>query len=133
MRGSNHKRARFGFLIALGLALLSGCASVKIQKIDASGNASGPEGMRFYLPRPYVSVYEPFIVSAKSYLVRGQLSGDGNYVLINDTPPELKDLLTSGSGNAQLLSNRVTSSEAHVHRRCEFHALRRRRIVHHRA
>lgn len=38
------------------LVAVVGCASVSVRKIDPEGTASGPDGVRFYRPRPYVSV-----------------------------------------------------------------------------
>lgn len=66
------------------LALLAGltaCAKVTIMKV---GDPTGPEGLRFYMPRPYVFVHEPFVVSSEAFIVNGQMSVDGQYVLITD-------------------------------------------------
>lgn len=84
------------FLVAL-TAAISGCASVKVSKLDAnSAKVPGAaEGIRFYLPRPYVSVFEPFIIASESYLTRGELSLDGNYVLLTQVPPGL-DAIVNG-------------------------------------
>lgn len=77
-------------MVTAALAL-GGCAAVKVQKLDADGKvvAGAAEGLRFYLPRPYVSVFEPFIVSSKVHLVEGELSADQQFVLITKLPPGL--------------------------------------------
>lgn len=78
---------RLGFLARLAPIILllfaASCATVKIRKIGKDGEVVGPEGMRFYMPRPYVAVNEPFIVSGEAYLVGGEITPDGKYVLIN--------------------------------------------------
>ena len=77
-------------LISTTLLFAAGCASVKIQKLNADGTAVvGPEGMRFYMPRPYVSVFEPFVVDSKAYLVAGRLTSDRQFVWISSVPTEL--------------------------------------------
>lgn len=81
-------------LVLAGLA--AGCASVSVLKLDAvTGKvAEGtPEGLRFYLPRPYVSVFEPFIIASEVYLATGEVSPDGNYVLLTQVPPGLDKLV----------------------------------------
>lgn len=60
---------------------LAGCAQVHIKK---SSNAPGEEGLPFYLPRPYVQVYEPFVIQSEVNIVSGSLSTDGQYVLIDN-------------------------------------------------
>lgn len=71
---------------------LAGCASVRVNKIDrATGkvDTEAPEGLRFYLPRPYLSVFEPFIVASDVFLAKGEMSADGNYVLLSQLPARL--------------------------------------------
>jgi hypothetical protein len=65
---------------ALALAL-SGCASVHIVKVTGDPQ---PEGIPFYLPRPYVQVFEPFVIGSQAWLVSGDVSPDGQYLLIDD-------------------------------------------------
>ena len=62
------------------VALGPGCASVKIMKVKSDD----AEGIPFYLPRPYVTVFEPFVIGSSAYLVGGQLSPDGQYLLIDN-------------------------------------------------
>ena len=38
-------------------ALVGGCANIKVVALDANGNqAGGAEGLRYYLPKPYLLV-----------------------------------------------------------------------------
>jgi len=77
------------FVPIVPLLFVASCAKVEIRKIGDDGEVVGPEGMRFYMPRPYVAVNEPFIVSGQAYLVGGEITPDGKYVLISDV--ELTD------------------------------------------
>ena len=96
------------------MGLSAGCSSVKVLKV---GEGPQPEGIPFYLPRPYVQVFEPFVIGSKAYLVSGRVSDDGKYLLIDnvndkekldglfrselgrDAPPQipLKQILPAGS------------------------------------
>jgi hypothetical protein len=83
-------------------AMLAGCASVAVHRIDPkTGNpeAGTAEGLRFYLPRPYVSVFEPFVIASDAYLAKGEISPDGNYVLLTQVPPALNDIVNGGLQN----------------------------------
>lgn len=95
-------------LLAVAATFAVACAGVEIKRIDATGQASGPDGMRYYMPRPYVSVNEPFVVWAKTYAVRGELTVDGNYVSISDIPTELASLVKAQTaGTNQVLASSV--------------------------
>lgn len=96
------------------IGLVVGCSSVKVLKV---GEGPQPEGIPFYMPRPYVQVFEPFVIGSKAYLVSGRVSDDGKYLLIDnvddrakldglfrsnvgqDAPPQvpLKQILPAGS------------------------------------
>jgi hypothetical protein len=94
---------RFHQLLALlaTAALLAGCASVKVHKVDrATGQvvANSAEGLRFYLPRPYISVFEPFIVASEVYLARGEMSPDSSHVLLTEVPRGLAEIVAQGGG-----------------------------------
>lgn len=81
--------------LLVGLTL-AGCASVSVFKIDTKTGkvAEGtPEGLRYYLPRPYVSVFEPFIVSSEVYVADGEMSPDSKYLLLTQVPAGLKDIV----------------------------------------
>lgn len=84
-------------------ALLTGCAQVLVQKVDrATGQVvpNSAEGLRFYLPRPYVSVFEPFIVASEVYLARGEMSPDSTHVLLTQVPPGMAEIVAQGAGPA---------------------------------
>lgn len=68
--------------VCCALIVLAGCASVKVIKVNEG--QPQPEGIPFYLPRPYVQVYEPFVISSKVFLSVGQLTPDGQYLLIDN-------------------------------------------------
>ena len=61
-------RCRRPLALLAAALLLAGCAQVLVNKVDrATGQVvpNSAEGLRFYLPRPYVSVFEPFIVASE--------------------------------------------------------------------
>lgn len=64
------------------IAATSGCASVHVYKVVEGKDQ--PEGIPFYLPRPYVQVYEPFVVASDVFLAAGQVSPDGKYLYIDN-------------------------------------------------
>lgn len=117
MQITTSRAARAALCIA-SIAIHGGCASVSVHKVDPKTGAivqGAAEGLRFYLPRPYVSVFEPFIVSSDVYLARGELSPDGNYVLLTEVPtglgaivnPGLKDNKPQGMGDLAIDAGRV--------------------------
>lgn len=92
MKTCRHSHRLAAPLALLAATLLAGCSSVAIYKVDpATGKLveGAAEGARYYLPRPYVSVFEPFIVASEVYIARGQLTPDGNYVLLTQVPAGL--------------------------------------------
>src|ERR1041385_4217845 len=90
------------FAFTLGACLLCSCASVKIEKVTEDGKGvEGPSGLRYYLPRPYVSVYEPFVLTAEPYLVNGRVTADGKYVWIEDWPDALKSIVPTRSDRSK--------------------------------
>lgn len=78
--------------LLLATLLIQGCASVTVQKYTDSQTK---EGLPFYLPRPYVSIFEPFVVASKVFLVSGQVSPDGLYILIDNSTDNLSGYLHS--------------------------------------
>lgn len=66
---------------AVIFGVLAGCSSVRVLKVSGTPE---PEGIPFYLPRPYVQVFEPFVIGSTAYLVSGKLSPDGQYLLIDN-------------------------------------------------
>lgn len=95
--------------IVLCMAMLAalvpaGCADVTVRKVptptqyvhwtdDMQRDADNIEGIRFYLPRPFVNVFESFPVRTDIYLASGVVSPDGKYVIISQVRGE------SGLGN----------------------------------
>jgi hypothetical protein len=101
-------RHRLNACVGLLTLVCSSCASVHVQKLDPNTGlpvTNAPEGVRYYMTRPYVSVYEPFIISSKVYLAAGQLSPDGNYVLLTDIPADLASIV-----NPALAAGKQTST-----------------------
>lgn len=98
------KRPTALYLLAalIPIGLVTACSSVRILKVNG---APEPEGIPFYLPRPYVQVFEPFVIGSTAYLVSGKLSPDGQYLLIdNVTDSEL----LGGLFKSDLTSERST-------------------------
>lgn len=109
MQGSV-KMSRMTSLV-VGLAVAgAGCAGVSVRKIDADGRASGPDGLRFYMPRPYVAVHEPFIVASEAYLVSGVMSADATHVLITNADDDLGGRFKSLAGLPAVAAARVHAS-----------------------
>lgn len=79
------RAAPMALLAAVGLS--AGCSSVKVLKV---GDGAQPEGIPFYMPRPYVQVFEPFVIGSKAYLVSGRVSDDGKYLLIDNVSDQGK-------------------------------------------
>lgn len=69
------------YLSILFALTFAGCAQVHVKR---TSGAADEEGMPYYLPRPYVQVYEPFVVGAEVTVVSGTLSTDGQYLLIDN-------------------------------------------------
>ncbi|MCP4249258.1 MAG: hypothetical protein GY778_19620 [bacterium] len=112
------RRARFFFggmlvvgagavALAVGVAVV-GCASVTVRKVptptqyvhwtdDMQRKADKMEGLRFYLPRPFLSVFESFPVRTDIYLANGVVSPDGKYVIVTS--------VTGESGLSRFIAN----------------------------
>jgi len=89
--------------IATATALAAGCARVTVRKVptptqyshqgvsswthDLQLKADAMEGVRFYLPRPFVSVFESFPIATDLYLAKGRVSADNKYVVIDSITP----------------------------------------------
>lgn len=89
--------------IATATALAAGCARVTVRKVptptqyshqgvsswthDMQVKADAMEGLRFYLPRPFVSVFESFPIATDLYLAKGRVSADNKYVVIDSITP----------------------------------------------
>ncbi len=77
------------------ILMLTSCASVDIQKVptpthysrwtdEMQKKADSIKGIRYYLPRPYVNVFESFPVHSEVYIANGVISTDGQYVVIRE-------------------------------------------------
>ena len=101
--------SRLAFPAIVTALLLTGCASVHVRKLDASGQVieTSADGLRFYLPRPYVSVFEPFIVASEAFLGSGEVSPDGHYVLITHMPEGLGRVWAAGAGGKSMGPMRI--------------------------
>lgn len=92
--GSSRSRILTCFGTLAGLTLsLAGCADVSVNKIptptqyvvwtdEMQREADSMEGFRYYLPRPFLNVFESFPVRADIYIADGIVSPDGKYVII---------------------------------------------------
>ena len=83
-------------LAAASILVFAGCASVKVYKVnvDAQGREmvdKSVEGIPYYMPRPWVEVYEPFVVDTSPYFVTAQLTPDGKYLRLASLPAGLND------------------------------------------
>jgi hypothetical protein len=58
----------------------TGCAQVKVLKANT---VQDQEGIPFYLPRPYVQVFEPFVINSQAELAAGVVSPDEKFLLID--------------------------------------------------
>jgi hypothetical protein len=65
------------------------------------------EGIRFYLPRPFVNVFESFPIRTDIYLANGVVSPDGQYVIITSVTTE------SGLGQYMAGAERRVEIPAH--------------------
>lgn len=81
------------FASAACVLVLAGCANVKVTKVNDPANQ--PEGLPFYLPRPYVQVYEPFVIASEVFLASGQLADDGKYLMLDKVGDKLKGILAT--------------------------------------
>ncbi|MFO0931209.1 MAG: hypothetical protein U1E39_00720 [Planctomycetota bacterium] len=90
---------RFVMASVLASAILGsvGCTDVQVKKIrtptqydvwtdDDQRREDAKEGFRFYMQRPFLTVYQPFPVHARSYLVGGRISMDGRFVVLDGIP-----------------------------------------------
>jgi len=88
-----------GVGLALGVLVLASCASVTVRKVpvptqymqwtdEMQRRADAMEGLRFYLPRPFVNVFESFPVRTDVFLARGEVSADGKYVVLSEVERE---------------------------------------------
>lgn len=92
------------------LFLVSGCAKVNVKKVS---DLNGPEGLRYYMPRPYVMVHEPFVVASQAFVVDGEMSTDGQYLLISNwTADESLSKVLKGVRNRKILASTVVVAQS---------------------
>lgn len=86
---------------AVSMLICLGCASVRVEKV---GDPDGQPGVRFYRPRPYVAVFEPFIVGSEVHIAQGRLSSDGSWVVLTGLAEDedLGGRLLSRAGDGSL-------------------------------
>lgn len=96
-----------------GVALAVGCARVDVRKVPARSDyrewddgkqaaADSIKGIRYYMPRPYLSVSTPFVVAGGDFLVSGEVGQDGALVQIDakSLPPHLAKQFSVVGGSA---------------------------------
>ncbi len=80
-------------------ALITGCAKVRVQKIPTptqyvewtdkmQRKADKMKGIRFYLPRPFINVFESFPIRTDIYIADGVVSPEGDFVIIKKVKSE---------------------------------------------
>jgi len=79
--------------------LLAGCATVTVRKVPAPSQymewtdemqrrADEMQGIRYYMPRPFINVFESFPIRTDIYLAQGVVSPDGKYISLTSVVPE---------------------------------------------
>lgn len=116
--------SRLVCVIALLLLVLAavGCASVTVRKVPTptqyiewtdsmQRRADRMEGLRYYLPRPFLNVFESFPVRTDIYLANGVITPDNQGVLIRDLRPDssLSDFFASGTNQVTVPKTVIAS------------------------
>jgi len=120
MRRIDTRFIRRAWIIAL-IAVAAGCADVTVRKVptptqyvhwtdDMQRSADGIEGIRFYLPRPFINVFESFPVRTDIYIATGVVSPDGKYVIITQMRGEstLSNYIASPNGQMAIPMSQVS-------------------------
>ena len=108
-RTKSIKKIALTGILLIGMAsIITGCAGLnktklgtnyKVKKVPTVAHytewsdkmqkkADKMEGIRYYLPRPFVNVYESFPIKTDIYIAEGMVSDDGEHVLIQSITPE---------------------------------------------
>ncbi len=85
--------------VSAALVIVSGCAKVSVRKVPTPSQyiewtdsmqrqADRMEGIRYYLPRPFLNVIESFPVRTDIYLANGVMTPDNQGVILRDVRPE---------------------------------------------
>ncbi|MDB5332119.1 MAG: hypothetical protein JWP03_3270 [Phycisphaerales bacterium] len=80
------------------LLTLCGCATVVVRKVpaateyvhwtdDMQREADSIHGIRFYLPRPFLNVFESFPIRTDIYFAQGVVSPDGKFIRLTSITP----------------------------------------------
>jgi len=114
-------RIAFWTSLAIGACVLTSCANVKVRKVptptqysvwtdEMQRKADSMEGFRFYLPRPFLNVFESFPVRTDIYIADGHVSPDGKYVIIESVRKEsgLNDYLAGVKKDTVIPSDSLT-------------------------
>lgn len=94
-----HQLKMIAVIFLTSTIILSGCARVDVQKVptitqyvhwtdDMQKKADRIKGIRFYLPRPFINVFESFPIRTDIYIAKGKVSPDGKYVIIREVRAE---------------------------------------------
>lgn len=88
---------------SLAILALLGCARVDVRKVPVRANyqtwgdshqreADAIPGIRYYLPRPYMSVDKPFTVAGGDFIIAGSVDSAGNAITVQpcSLPPYLR-------------------------------------------
>lgn len=100
---------RIALFLAVSTVLSAqvGCASVTVRRVGGPADDNS-EGVRFYRPRPYIAVHEPFVVAAETFVASGILSDDGKYVVLTAVPAGLRERTAlHPDGNVRIPAARV--------------------------
>lgn len=103
-----------GFVVSCAaLASLAGCASVDVTRIS-DANRDTAKGFRYYMPRPYLVVKQPFTVAGQEYLALGTLNGDNSVEIAPASlPASVRDAMGhSGPGVIRIDRTRIAASDA---------------------
>lgn len=99
--------SRLLWLTLSWVVCLAACSAVDVRKVptptqyvvwtdEMQQQADSITGFRFYLPRPFINVFESFPVRTDIYLAQGRLSDDGKSVRIDEVIA-LEDLATASA------------------------------------
>lgn len=103
-----------GFVVSCAaLASLAGCASVDVTRISDT-NRNTAKGFRYYMPRPYLVVKQPFTVAGQEYITQGTLNPD-NSVAIDPgaLPAFVRDAMGhTGTEVIRIDRTRIAASQA---------------------
>ncbi len=82
------------WIVFLTAMLILGCAKVTVRKVPSKTQyqtwtdkeqrkVDKMDGIRFYLPRPFIHVHESFVVGAETYILTAVISADGRHIILS--------------------------------------------------